>query len=64
MVKWKRRKGRRARQAGEKTAGKGGGGGEMHLICSPSPCCVGFSRMGYAPSIFLSLKDLPLYTEQ
>lgn len=32
------------RRAGGKTAGEGEKK-EMHLICLPSPCCVGFSRM-------------------
>lgn len=51
-------RGRGGGGGGVQTAEEGGGGGterekKMHLICSPSPRCVGFSRTGYVPSISL-----------
>lgn len=55
---WERRAGGEKKQLEREKKEK-----KMHLICSPSLCCVGFSRMGYVPSISLFLKDLPLYTE-
>lgn len=58
IEKWKEGRGGGARGAGAvQTAGKGEEGGrkgkKMHLICSPSPRYVGFSRTGYVPSISL-----------